>query len=79
MITTDMTNREITDYAFELLPMLKDLKIQSQRIPFDDTYWYIYVNIEGQKGTDQQIECNVKENGTRLRQSIGLEEPAPEE
>ena len=79
MITTDMTNREITDYAFELLPMLKDVKIQSQRIPFDDTYWYIYVNIEGQKGTDQQIECNVKENGTRLRQSIGLEEPAPEE
>lgn len=71
-ITTDMTNREITNYAFELIPMLKDLKIQSQRIPFDGTYWNVSVDM----GTyiDSQIDCNTSENGRLLRQSIGMEE-----
>ena len=74
MITTDMTNREITNYAFEFIPMLKDLKIQSQRIPFDGTYWNVTVEIEGQPVPDSQIDCNAKENGRLLRQSLGMEE-----
>lgn len=79
MITTDMTNREITNYAFEFIPMLKDLTIQSQRIPFEGTYWGVLVEIEGQPVPDSQIDCNAKENGRLLRQSIGMEEPVPEE
>ena len=73
LICTDMTNTEMTNYAFEFIPMLKDLKIQSQRIPFDGTGWSVGVDM----GTyiDSQIDCNAKENGRRLRQSIGMEEP----
>ena len=77
MITTDMTNQEITNYAFEFIPMLKDLKIQSQRIPFDGLGWHVGVDM----GTyiDSQIDCNAPENGRRLRESIGMEEPVSEE
>lgn len=38
MISTDMTNAEIVGLAIELIPLLKDLKIVSQRIPVDDGY-----------------------------------------
>ena len=77
MITTDMTNGEITNYAFEFIPMVKDLKIQSQRIPFDGLGWSVGVDM----GTyiDSQIDCNAKENGRLLRQSIGMEDPDPAE
>lgn len=70
LITTDMTSKEITNYAFEFIPMLKDLTIQSQRIPFDNTYWPIEVEIDGRY--DNQLECNVKKNGELLRESIGM-------
>lgn len=73
LITTDMTNQEITNYAFEWIPMLKDLKIQSQRIPFDGTGWSVAVDMGDY--IDSQIDCNAKENGRRLRESIGMEEP----
>ena len=78
-ITTDMTNREITNYAFEFIPMLQNLNIQSQRIPFDGTFWNVTVEIEGQPVPDSQIDCNVKENGRLLRQSIGMEPVETEE
>lgn len=71
-ITTDMTNQEITDYAFEFIPMLKDLQIQSQRIPFDGTYWPVSVDMGNY--IDSQIDCNAAANGKLLRQSIGMEE-----
>ena len=38
MITTDLENDEIVSYALELLPMLKDLEIQTMRIPVDGGY-----------------------------------------
>ncbi len=38
MITTDMTNSEITGYVVECFPLLKELKINTQRIPADHTY-----------------------------------------
>lgn len=74
-IVTDMSNKEITNYAFEFIPMLKDLKIQSQRIPFEGTYWPVTVNIPGQATPDSQIDCNVEKNGEMLRESIGMTEP----
>ncbi len=38
IITTDMTNAQITGYALELFPLLKDLTITTQHIPAEGTY-----------------------------------------
>lgn len=39
LITTDMTNSEILDYVIELAPLLRDLTIDSLRIPADGSYY----------------------------------------
>lgn len=72
MITTDLTNKEITNYAFEFIPMLKDLNIQSQRIPFDDMQYTVTVEIDGV--IDYQLGCDTKATGKKLRESIGMKE-----
>ena len=69
-IITDMSNEEITNYAWEFIPMLKDIKIVSQSIPFDGTYWY--KNIGSEERPDYVIDADLKKNGDLLRQSIGL-------
>lgn len=70
MITTDMTNQEITNYAFEFIPMLKDLKIQSQRIPFEGN------EISVVRDGDYMIApANLKETARQLQESIGMEVP----
>lgn len=69
-IVTDMTNEEITNYALEFIPMIKDIKIQSQRIPFDGTYSSKMFEIEGQQ--DYQLVCDAKKNGEMLRDSLGM-------
>jgi len=38
LVVTDMSNPEILKIAMELIPLLDDLTIVSQRIPADDTY-----------------------------------------
>ncbi len=38
MITTDLSNREIMDYLMDIVPLLKDMKINTNRIPADGTY-----------------------------------------
>jgi anionic cell wall polymer biosynthesis LytR-Cps2A-Psr (LCP) family protein len=38
MITTDMTNIDITGYVVELLPLLPELTIQTQTIPASGAY-----------------------------------------
>lgn len=38
LVTTDMTNKEIFGYAADLFPLLTKLKVQTQRIPADNTY-----------------------------------------
>jgi anionic cell wall polymer biosynthesis LytR-Cps2A-Psr (LCP) family protein len=40
MVRTNMTDAEIMQYALELAPLLKDLKIVSQHIPVEGTYYY---------------------------------------
>lgn len=69
-IVTDMTNEQITNYALEFIPMIKDLKIQSQRIPFDGTYSSKMFEIEGQQ--DYQLVCDAAKNGEMLRESLGM-------
>jgi len=71
MITTDMTNEEITNYAFEFLPMLSGLSIQSQTIPFEGTWWS--TNIGSEDAPNYVIDCNLWNNGMKLRESIGYE------
>jgi LCP family protein required for cell wall assembly len=43
MISTDMTNQEITSYLLSLLPVVTSGNIQNQRIPADGTYEMNYV------------------------------------
>jgi len=68
-IVTDMTNEEITNYAFEFIPMLTDLKIQSQTIPFENTWWGTDRDPNGVH--DYVIECDLTKNGKLLQESIG--------
>lgn len=68
-IVTDMTNEEITNYAFEIIPMIKDLQIQSQTIPFENTWWGTDRDPDGVH--DYVIECDLTKNGKLLQESIG--------
>ena len=38
MITTDMTNADITRYMMEILPILSQLQVSNQHVPADGTY-----------------------------------------
>lgn len=78
MITTDMTNSEITNYIFEFLPMLKDLKIVSMTLPVDnetlpDSYWGEVITIYGSDAS--VIKCNTWLNRKYLTETLGLVEP----
>lgn len=44
MLTTDLTNREILNYLVDMLPMLTNLKINTQRIPADGAYQYGWID-----------------------------------
>ena len=44
MLTTDLTNLEIMGYAARTFPMLKDLQMQTQRIPMDGTWNYAVIS-----------------------------------
>ena len=72
MITTDMSNKEITNYAFEFIPMLKDLKIQSQRIPFEDNERSVVKTYEDGT-TDYMIAPgDLEKTAKQLQESIGM-------
>ena len=58
MITTDMTNQEIWNYMAAILPILKDLKINTQQIPADGTFQD--VSIRGMRVLLPDLEANRK-------------------
>ena len=76
LISTDMSNSDITKYVVELLPLLPKLEIISQAIPagnsVDDGYYYY-----ADKGTEEQpmyvIIPNLEKNRELLRNTIGVE------
>ena len=82
LITTDMTNSEITNYIFEFLPMLKDLEIVSMTLPVADalveeaypgsgkSWWYDQIEIAGVPSS--VIKCNTWLNQKYLKESLGL-------
>ncbi|MDY3225561.1 MAG: LCP family protein [Candidatus Faecousia sp.] len=77
LIVTDMTNEEITDYLWELIPMVKDLKLASLTIPVDNetlphSMWSKTIDLYGYPSS--VLECNLKLNGEYLRGALGMEE-----
>lgn len=77
-VTTDMTNQEIGNYVWELLPMVKDLQIRTLTCPVDNetlpgSYWSKMIDLYGYPSS--VIECNTTLNGKYLREALGMEEP----
>lgn len=76
-ITTDMSNQEITNYVWEILPMLKNLQIRSITCPVDNgiltgSQWGEQVEIGGTPSS--VIKCNIRLNRKYLLDYLGLEE-----
>jgi len=66
LVITDMTNEEITQCALELLPMLVDLKIESNQVPAEGTYWFDMIDIIGVESS--VIICDLEKNAELLAQ-----------
>ena len=58
MITTDMSNSEITGYMMEILPILSQLQVSNQYIPAQGTYSSVY--IRGMAVLVPDLEANIK-------------------
>lgn len=43
MITTDMSNSDITGYMMEILPILSELQVTTQHVPASGTYSSVYI------------------------------------
>ncbi len=76
-IITDMSNAEITKYVLELLPILKDLKLNSLTCPVDNetlpnSTWGKSLDLFGYPS--YVIECNTALNGRFLRYMLGIRE-----
>ena len=76
LITTDMTNSEIINYVVELLPLLSELEVITQRIPAGDATtdgYYYWAN----KGTEEEPKYVIlpvlETNRELLKQTIGSE------
>lgn len=71
LITTNMTNGEITQYVVDLLPMLMDLELITQTIPAEGAYRNV------NKGTEEEpkyvLSVDFEKNRELLRNTIGVE------
>lgn len=47
MITTNMTNDEITTCIWEILPLLPELKVETGTCPVETTYWGEVIELDG--------------------------------
>lgn len=68
LIATDMTNAQIIDLVMDILPVLSDMEIVSQRIPMDDQYSF------ATKGKASVIVLNSKQleaNRKLLEDTVG--------
>ena len=70
LIKTNMTTDEIWNYAFEFIPMLKDLQIQSINIPQDVTWWSHNQGTE--EVPDYVLKCDMYAANKLLREKLGL-------
>lgn len=81
LITTDMTNKEITNYIWEFLPMVKDIQLRSLTCPVDNetlpnSMWGKTLDLYGYEAS--VIECNTSLNGQFLRIMLGIEDNTEE-
>lgn len=72
LVTTDMTNEEITSLAMEVIPMLKNIQFASQQVPFDGTWWSTNAGTDGVP--DYVIDCDLNKNKQLLLESLGMVE-----
>ena len=70
LISTNMTNAEIMDYAWEFIPMLKDINIVSQSIPAEGTYWS--ENMGSEEVPNYVLKWDTWNNKRILHESLGL-------
>ena len=73
LITTDMTDEEMTNYIWEFIPMLANLDVVSQKVPLDKDQlngeWsYIDKEIEGIGGI---LELNLEAHRNYLQEILG--------
>ena len=71
LVTTDMSNKEITKYIIQLAPLLKDLEVTSLRVPQDGTWGGINVGTE--EAPKYVIQCmDLKANRDMIEEAIGI-------
>lgn len=66
LLTTDLTNLEILGYAARMFPMLKDLQLQTQRVPMDGTWNYAVIS-----DLDVVRIIDMETNLEMLRKTVG--------
>lgn len=79
LIITDMSNQEISDYLWELIPMVRDIKLESLTIPVNNdtlphSMWGKTIELYGY--TSSVLECNLKLNAEYLQNALGMEPTA---
>ena len=72
MIKTNMSTTEMWNYAFEFIPMLKDLQLQSITIPQDVNWWS--ENLGSDEAPHYVLKCNTKDVHKLLVERIGIVE-----
>lgn len=70
MIKTNMSTTEMWNYAFEFIPMLKDLKLESITIPQDVNWWS--ENLGSEEAPHYVLKCNMKDVNALLRERLGI-------
>ena len=76
LIITDMTSEEITDYLWELIPMVKDIQLASLTIPVSNdilpnSVWGKIIDLYGYES--YVLECNLQLNAEYLQNALGME------
>ena len=73
LVTTDMTDEEITNYIWEFIPMLVDLKVVSQRIPLEKEQLNGEWSYTGKEveGVGNVIELNLVAHKKYLQEILG--------
>lgn len=77
LIITDMSSEEITNYLWELIPMVKDIQLASLTIPVSNdilpnSMWSKTIDLYGYQSS--VLECNLKLNAEYLQNALGMEE-----
>ena len=76
LIITDMSGQEITNYLWELIPMVRDIKLASMTIPVDNetlphSVWNKTIDLYGYPSS--VLECNLSLNALYLQDALGID------